>query len=118
MLPDGRHHAACGCVRLYPPTLCLTLGAPRAALHFFDGGPLTAQYLLVIDTLNFCFWPESGLEYEHLARGLKVRALTIMFVSASSCARAWILTALTWHDTPCSVPVGICGRDCRGCHEP
>ena len=46
----------------------------RVALHFFDGGPLTAQYLLVIDTLNFCFWPESGLEYEHLARGLKVRA--------------------------------------------
>ena len=44
-----------------------------AALHFFDGGPLTAQYLLVIDTLNFCFWPESGLEYEQLARGLKVR---------------------------------------------
>ena len=45
----------------------------NAALHFFDGGPLTVQYLLVIDTLNFCFWPEGGLEYEHLARGLKAR---------------------------------------------
>ncbi|GAB5035205.1 upf0553 family protein [Nannochloropsis oceanica] len=37
-------------------------------------GPLTCQYILVLDTLNFCFWPTPGLEYEHLARGLK-RAL-------------------------------------------
>ena len=29
----------------------------RADLHFSDGGPLTAQYLLVVDALNFCFWP-------------------------------------------------------------
>ena len=46
-----------------------------ADLHL---GPTTTddgtvvQYLLVVDTLNFCFWPEPGLEYEHLARGLKV----------------------------------------------
>lgn len=33
-----------------------------------------AQYLLCVDALNFCFWPAKGLEYEHLARGLK-RAL-------------------------------------------
>jgi hypothetical protein len=26
-------------------------------IHFFDNGPLTAQYLLVVDALNFCFWP-------------------------------------------------------------
>ncbi len=26
-------------------------------IHYFDNGPLTAQYLLVLDTLNFCFWP-------------------------------------------------------------
>lgn len=25
-------------------------------LHYVDGGPLTAQYLLVVDALNFCFW--------------------------------------------------------------
>lgn len=68
----GATKPTCGRAALAP---CLTIIAPRAALHFFDGGPLTAQYLLVIDTLNFCFWPESGLEYEHLARGLKVRAL-------------------------------------------
>jgi hypothetical protein len=29
---------------------------PPAELHFFDGGPLTAQYLLAVDALNFCFW--------------------------------------------------------------
>jgi hypothetical protein len=26
-------------------------------IHYFDNGPLTAQYLLVLDALNFCFWP-------------------------------------------------------------
>lgn len=35
------------------------------------GGPLTAQYILVLDALNFCFWPCPGLEYDHLAIGLK-----------------------------------------------
>lgn len=25
--------------------------------HYFDNGPLTVQYLLVLDALNFCFWP-------------------------------------------------------------
>ncbi|KAM9995821.1 hypothetical protein ACTFIY_002020 [Dictyostelium cf. discoideum] len=32
---------------------------------------LTAKYILVLDTLNFCFWPDSEFEYHHLARGLK-----------------------------------------------
>lgn len=27
------------------------------AVHFADSTPLTAQYLLVVDSLNFCFWP-------------------------------------------------------------
>ncbi len=35
---------------------------------------LTAQYVLVLDSLNFCFWPLPQYEYNHLARGLK-RAL-------------------------------------------
>ncbi len=39
--------------------------------HLADGTPRTAQYLLVLDALNFCFWPQPGLEYEHLAEGLK-----------------------------------------------
>lgn len=34
-------------------------------------GPLTCQYVFVLDSLNFCFWPQDGLEYEHLAVFLK-----------------------------------------------
>lgn len=33
------------------------------------------QAMLVVDALNFCFWPEEGLEYEHLASGVKAAAL-------------------------------------------
>jgi len=29
------------------------------------------QYVFVLDALNFCFWPLSGYEYEHLAGSLK-----------------------------------------------
>ena len=36
-----------------------------------DGGPLTAQYTLVLDALNFCFWPEKGMEYDDLAVSLR-----------------------------------------------
>ena len=28
--------------------------------HFYDGGKDTVSYLLVLDTLNFCFWPPPG----------------------------------------------------------
>ena len=50
--------------------------SPRAFdhdLHYVDATALTAQYLLVVDSLNFCFWPTNGLEYEHLSKGLKAR---------------------------------------------
>ncbi|GKV53431.1 hypothetical protein SLEP1_g59958, partial [Rubroshorea leprosula] len=40
-------------------------------IHYFDNGPLTVQYLLVLDALNFCFWPDKDLTYDHLASGLK-----------------------------------------------
>ncbi|CAN0014519.1 unnamed protein product [Phaeothamnion confervicola] len=36
-----------------------------------ESGPLTCQYVFVLDSLNFCFWPTDGLEYEHLATGLR-----------------------------------------------
>ncbi|XP_024401979.1 uncharacterized protein [Physcomitrium patens] len=39
-------------------------------IHYFDNGPLTAQYMLVLDALNFCFWPDDDLQYDHLAAGL------------------------------------------------
>ncbi|KAL0377891.1 UNVERIFIED_CONTAM: Queuosine salvage protein [Sesamum radiatum] len=40
-------------------------------IHYFDGGPLTVQYLFVLDALNFCFWPDKDMTYDHLAAGLK-----------------------------------------------
>ncbi|PRW33671.1 UPF0553 -like [Chlorella sorokiniana] len=46
-------------------------------LHFWDPAnpELVAQFLLVLDALNFCFWPQEGLEYEHLAGGLRQAVL-------------------------------------------
>ncbi|KAF3441517.1 hypothetical protein FNV43_RR15431 [Rhamnella rubrinervis] len=44
-------------------------------IHYFDNGPLTVQYLLVLDALNFCFWPDKDLSYDHLASGLKAALL-------------------------------------------
>jgi hypothetical protein len=35
-------------------------------------GPMTAQYILVLDALNFCFWPVEGFEYDSLAISLKL----------------------------------------------
>jgi hypothetical protein len=32
-------------------------GAFDTSLHFVDGTWRTVQYLLVVDCLNFCFWP-------------------------------------------------------------
>lgn len=39
--------------------------------HFNDGTPRTAQYLLVLDSLNFCFWPQPAWDYNRLALALK-----------------------------------------------
>jgi hypothetical protein len=30
--------------------------------HFFDGGERTVAYFLVLDSINFCFWPAPGRE--------------------------------------------------------
>ena len=38
-------------------------------IHYFDNGTLTVQYLFVLDALNFPFWPDKDLNYEHLAKG-------------------------------------------------
>ncbi|MCL6641852.1 MAG: queuosine salvage family protein [Candidatus Bipolaricaulota bacterium] len=35
-------------------------------LHFRDGTERTVQYLFVLDSLNFCFWPESRWRYRDL----------------------------------------------------
>ncbi|MBI1743211.1 hypothetical protein HYR54_09115 [Candidatus Acetothermia bacterium] len=33
--------------------------------HFYDGTEKTVAYLLVLDSLNFCFWPEPSWEIVH-----------------------------------------------------
>lgn len=35
-------------------------------IHYFDNGPLTVQYLFVLDALNFCFWPGTLLCFRYL----------------------------------------------------
>ena len=44
-------------------------------MHFCDGTEDTVQYFLVLDAINFCFWPDDELEYEDLAKGLKAAIL-------------------------------------------
>ena len=39
--------------------------------HYTGNTPLTAQYIFVMDSLNFCFWPVEGFEYEQLATSLR-----------------------------------------------
>lgn len=40
-------------------------------LHFAGAPDATVQYLLVLDALNFCFWPTAGFEYADLAARLR-----------------------------------------------
>ena len=49
--------------------------------HYCDtssefGEQRTAQYVFVLDALNFCFWPLAGYEYAELAGSLKVTLLS------------------------------------------
>uniref|UniRef100_A0A7S2RJ48 Queuosine 5'-phosphate N-glycosylase/hydrolase n=1 Tax=Mucochytrium quahogii TaxID=96639 RepID=A0A7S2RJ48_9STRA len=46
----------------------------EASYHFKDvvRPDATAQYVFVVDALNFCFWPLEGYEYEHLALAFKL----------------------------------------------
>lgn len=40
--------------------------------HFYrEGSDLMAQYVLVMDSLNFCFWPNKNIEYDNLAGPLR-----------------------------------------------
>lgn len=66
---------------------------PRIAwdeVHHFRGGEAeTAQYLLLLDALNFCFWPEPAWDYNRLALALKTTMLTAPErFSAEALARA------------------------------
>ncbi|KAI3435683.1 hypothetical protein D9Q98_001741 [Chlorella vulgaris] len=53
----------------------IAAGSFDRELHYWDSEQpdAVAQYLLVVDALNFCFWPDESedLQYEHLAGGLR-----------------------------------------------
>lgn len=46
-------------------------GAWDEAVHFAGAPDDVVQYLLVLDALNFCFWPTPGFEYADLAARLR-----------------------------------------------
>jgi hypothetical protein len=78
-----------------------------AELHFCDHGPLTAQYLLVVDTLNFCFWPDGEFEYEHLAGGLKVKIMLPAWVKPALQHQQSALSKFAQLRLPVSMPVSL-----------
>ena len=39
--------------------------------HNTESDEITLLYLFTLDSLNFCFWPLEGFEYEHLAGSVK-----------------------------------------------
>eukprot|EP00892_Ulva_mutabilis_P007559 jgi/Ulvmu1/5175/UM021_0192.1 len=68
------HAAIKKCCRDIDSATMATILAPVAfdsTLHFVDGTSHTLQYLLVLDALNFCFWPVDAMEYDCLSLGLK-----------------------------------------------
>lgn len=54
--------------------------------HFYEGGQETVSYLLVLDSLNFCFWPASGASRWEITFGS--RRLSGYFALAASLTRA------------------------------
>ena len=70
------------------------------------GGPLTAQYVFVLDALNFCFWPsDSGAQYDALAAGLRAALLADPeALSAATLSRATPTTVAGWVAAPHTLP--------------
>lgn len=50
-------------------------------IHYFDNGPLTVQYLFVLDALNFCFWPGKISAYVFVIYSCLL--LSIIFIVSS-----------------------------------
>jgi hypothetical protein len=69
-------------------------------IHYFDNGPLTVQYLFVLDAMNFCFWPglffflliliygANGPLFLHIFRSCSIFCNEFEFIVA---AFAWLL---------------------------
>ena len=53
-------------------------------------GPVTCQYIFVMDALNFCFWPSPGLEYDYLA--VSLRKVLEADVTAFDAAKLAVMT--------------------------
>lgn len=76
-----------GARRQLPPPCCVEI-------HLCDLSrpELTAQYLLVVDALNFCFWrpgeEHEEFEYADLARGVKARCACCIWPSSQRSAMA------------------------------
>jgi len=76
-------------------------------LHYADlaNPSLTISYLLVVDSLNFCFWPDSSLEYADLAGGIKQTILenpdAVSALSLSTIDEEGIQNLIKW---PRAVP--------------
>mmetsp|Transcript_10280 Transcript_10280/g.26343 ORF Transcript_10280/g.26343 Transcript_10280/m.26343 type:complete len:329 (+) Transcript_10280:43-1029(+) len=70
IVPDGIEALADSLASLDLEAVRKETGWEECGWHFVDGGPLTAQYVFVLDSLNFCFWPTEGFEYEQLATAL------------------------------------------------
>ncbi len=70
------------------------------------GGPLTAQYVFVLDALNWCFWPSTtGAEYDALAGGLRdALAADARAFDADALARATAATVARWTRAPHALP--------------
>jgi hypothetical protein len=55
--------------------------------HFYDDGRKTVSYLLILDSLNFCFWPRPGGNRWEIAWGSRI--LSGYFALAGSLTRAF-----------------------------
>ena len=72
------------------------------SLDAATSGPLTCQYVFVLDALNFCFWPSAGMEYDTLAVSLK-DALTadpsaFSATNLSAISEVFLVVFFLWHN--------------------
>lgn len=72
-----------------------------ASVHYSGAPDDVVQYLLVLDALNFCFWPDEGLGYADLAEGLRdgLRADSAA-LDAGRLAEATPATVSAWFGRP------------------
>ncbi|KAI8031048.1 Queuosine salvage protein [Camellia lanceoleosa] len=77
--------------------------------HYFDNGPVTVQYLLVLDALNFCFGLfilDKDLSYYHLALGLKAALQNDKSVFDADCLQKYTGSELwKWLILPRPLPL-------------